>query len=123
MAGDRNDGAFILGVVLGAVAGGIATLLLTPRSGDDLRDELAARARQMRARFQERAATLPVRPWEAAGKVSAPADSERAAAVAAASPVADTTAVVETGSEPPVIVAEQATGDAEPAREGQSSDA
>ncbi|HET9015301.1 MAG TPA: YtxH domain-containing protein [Thermomicrobiaceae bacterium] len=53
MAGDRHDGAFVFGAVLGAVASAAATLLVTPRSGDSLRAELLGRGRELRGRALE----------------------------------------------------------------------
>ncbi|ACZ39215.1 YtxH domain-containing protein [Sphaerobacter thermophilus] len=60
MADDRGDGAFIAGVVLGAIASASATLWLTPRSGEEVRAEIARRARELEQRAREAAAQVPV---------------------------------------------------------------
>ncbi|MBX5445129.1 YtxH domain-containing protein [Sphaerobacter sp.] len=60
MADDRGDGAFIAGVVLGAIASASATLWLTPRSGEEVRAEIARRARTLEQRAREVAAQVPV---------------------------------------------------------------
>lgn len=60
MADDRGDGAFIAGVVLGAIASASATLWLTPRSGEEVRAEIARRARALERRAREAAAQVPV---------------------------------------------------------------
>ena len=52
MAGDRHEGAFVFGAVLGAVASAVATLLLTPRSGDSVRAELTERGRELQERVR-----------------------------------------------------------------------
>jgi gas vesicle protein len=39
-------GAFLGGIVLGAVVGGMVALLMAPKSGTELRDDIAERARQ-----------------------------------------------------------------------------
>ena len=38
--------AFLGGIILGAIVGGVVALLMAPKSGTELRDELAERARQ-----------------------------------------------------------------------------
>lgn len=43
MADERHNGAFMVGIVLGSLAGGIGTLLLTPLSGRQTREQLGAR--------------------------------------------------------------------------------
>jgi len=43
MASERHTVAFMVGIILGALAGAIATLLLTPLSGTQTRDQLTAR--------------------------------------------------------------------------------
>lgn len=47
MAEDRQAGAFIFGVVLGAIAGAAVTLWSTPRSGVELRNDLRRRAQEL----------------------------------------------------------------------------
>ena len=43
----RHDFAFIAGVIIGAVAGAIATLALTPMSGNETREMIKARVNEM----------------------------------------------------------------------------
>ncbi|MDI3339477.1 MAG: YtxH domain-containing protein [Sphaerobacter sp.] len=61
MADDRHEGAFILGVVLGAIAGASATLWLTPRSGEELRADIVRRARAVERRAREMVGRMPGR--------------------------------------------------------------
>lgn len=50
MATSSHTGAFIFGAVLGAVAGAAVTLWLTPRSGQEWRDEIFGRGRALQER-------------------------------------------------------------------------
>jgi gas vesicle protein len=50
--------AFLGGVVLGAIVGGVVALLMAPKSGTELRDEIAERARQRNGAGREPATTL-----------------------------------------------------------------
>lgn len=43
MTSERHTVAFMVGIILGALAGAITTLLLTPLSGTQTRDQLTAR--------------------------------------------------------------------------------
>jgi gas vesicle protein len=52
---ERHWGAFFLGLVLGAIGGAIAALLLTPKRGDEMRRELAVRADEVRHEVSTRA--------------------------------------------------------------------
>ena len=52
---ERHWGAFFLGLVLGAVAGAIAALLLTPKRGDEMRRELGVKADEVRQEIATRA--------------------------------------------------------------------
>jgi gas vesicle protein len=45
--------AFLSGIVLGAIVGGVVALLMAPKSGSELRDELAERARQTNGMTRE----------------------------------------------------------------------
>ena len=64
----RHDFAFIAGVVIGAVAGAIATLALTPMSGNETRemirsrvgemDDIKAKAASMKEKAAERATEM-----------------------------------------------------------------
>lgn len=64
----RHDFAFIAGVVIGAVAGAIATLALTPMSGNETRemirsrvgemDDIKAKAASMKEKATERASEM-----------------------------------------------------------------
>jgi gas vesicle protein len=44
---------FLLGVVLGAAVGGLAALLLTPYSGDDLRRQIGERSSELGGQFEQ----------------------------------------------------------------------
>ena len=46
MSSQRHTGAFVFGMVVGALAGAAVTMLKTPTSGPELRSRLQARARQ-----------------------------------------------------------------------------
>jgi gas vesicle protein len=52
---ERHWGAFFLGLVLGAIGGAIAALLLTPKRGDEMRRELAVKADEVRHEVATRA--------------------------------------------------------------------
>lgn len=52
---ERHWGAFFLGLVLGAIGGAIAALLLTPKRGDEMRRELAVKADEVRQEVATRA--------------------------------------------------------------------
>lgn len=43
----RHDFAFIAGVIIGAVAGAVATLALTPMSGNETREMIRSRVNEM----------------------------------------------------------------------------
>ena len=45
--------AFFGGILLGAIVGGVVALLMAPKSGTELRDELAERARQTNGMSRE----------------------------------------------------------------------
>jgi gas vesicle protein len=52
---ERHWGAFFLGLLLGAVGGAIAALLLAPKRGDEMRRELAVKADEVRQEVATRA--------------------------------------------------------------------
>jgi gas vesicle protein len=52
---ERHWGAFFLGLLLGAIGGAIAALLLTPKRGDEMRRELAVKADEVRQEVATRA--------------------------------------------------------------------
>jgi gas vesicle protein len=95
----RHDFAFIAGAVIGAIAGALVTLALTPMSGADTREKLRSRAGEL-GPIRERAmeAAAPVR--EKAGtlastaaeksKTLAATGKERAADLAAKAPIGRT---------------------------------
>ena len=58
--------SFFVGLVIGAIAGAIAALLTAPRAGREMRDELAARAREAATTAREAATTAR----EAAGSAT-----------------------------------------------------
>jgi hypothetical protein len=55
----RHWGAFISGLLLGAIGGMIAAILTAPKAGREMRDELAGTAKQAATRAREVASTLP----------------------------------------------------------------
>lgn len=52
---ERHWGAFFLGLLLGAIGGAIAALLLAPKRGDEMRRELSVRADEVRQELATRA--------------------------------------------------------------------
>lgn len=44
---------FLLGIVLGAAVGGLAALLLTPYSGDELRRQIGERGSELGGQFEQ----------------------------------------------------------------------
>ena len=52
---ERPWGAFFLGLLLGAIGGAVAALLLAPRRGEEVRRELSARADEVRQELATRA--------------------------------------------------------------------
>lgn len=50
---ERHWGAFFLGLVLGAIGGAVAALLLAPKRGAEMRQELATRADEMVTRAKD----------------------------------------------------------------------
>ncbi len=50
-----NKGKFVLGTVLGAAAGVVAGILTAPRSGDETRADLKARAAELKEEASRRA--------------------------------------------------------------------
>ena len=64
----RHDFAFIAGVIVGAVAGAVATLALTPMSGDETREMIRSRVGEM-DELKEKAATVKVKATERASSV------------------------------------------------------
>jgi gas vesicle protein len=52
---ERHWGTFFLGLLLGAVGGAIAALLLAPKRGDEMRRELTVKADEMRHELATRA--------------------------------------------------------------------
>lgn len=76
----RHDFAFIAGAVIGAIAGALVTLALTPMSGAETREKLRSRAEDLgpiRERAMEAAAPVREKAMGAAGPVR-----ERAGAMA-----------------------------------------
>lgn len=59
-----GGGAFVAGLILGAVAGAAATLWLTPVSGPELRATLRRRAEEVRHQLQQRGSDLGARSRE-----------------------------------------------------------
>jgi len=53
MEADGHQGAFFFGVILGAIAGALAALLMTPKSGPELREELMGQAGGVQQRVSD----------------------------------------------------------------------
>jgi gas vesicle protein len=75
MDNDNGDGAFVFGFILGALAGAAAALFLTPRSGDEMRQDLEARfssaTKTIREQVDEFATTASQQAQEMSGKLAA----------------------------------------------------
>lgn len=55
---DSGIGTFIAGMILGAIGGAAAALLMTPKRGDELRQELESRVSEKTGPMREKAAPL-----------------------------------------------------------------
>lgn len=95
----RHDFAFIAGAVIGAIAGALVTLALTPMSGADTREKLRSRAGELgpiRERAMEAAAPVREKAGSIAstaaekGKTLAATGKERAVDLAAKAPIGRT---------------------------------
>ncbi len=53
-----NKGKFVLGTVLGAAAGVVAGMLTAPKSGEETRADLKARAAELKEEAARRAASM-----------------------------------------------------------------
>lgn len=62
-------GAFIFGMIVGAMAGAGAALLLTPRSGEEIRGELLGQTQGVRGRVQDVGAQVQSRAQEVGSEV------------------------------------------------------
>jgi gas vesicle protein len=92
----RHDFAFIAGAVIGAIAGALVTLALTPMSGADTREKLKSRAGELgpikekaleaAAPVKEKAGTFATTAAER-GKTLAATGKERASELAAKAPI------------------------------------
>jgi gas vesicle protein len=92
----RHDFAFIAGAIIGAIAGALVTLALTPMSGADTREKLKSRAGDLgpikekaleaAAPVKEKAGTLATTAAER-GKTLAATGKERATELAAKAPI------------------------------------
>ena len=85
----RHDFAFIAGVIIGAVAGAVATLALTPMSGNETREMIRSRVNEMDVdEFKHKATELKTKATESVSpameKVKAKAED-----MAAKSPLGD----------------------------------
>lgn len=60
MASDngQGNGAFVFGLILGAIGGAVAALLLTPKSGESLRRDVEAKFNEAAGPVRERAEPL-----------------------------------------------------------------
>lgn len=97
----RHDFAFIAGVVIGAVAGAVATLALTPMSGNETREMIRARVGELDD-LKERASGVKEMATERASSV-----------VQQAQPMVDKvkTQVTDMAAKSPLPVGEDETGD------------
>ncbi|HYI14650.1 MAG TPA: YtxH domain-containing protein [Thermomicrobiales bacterium] len=93
---NRHDFAFIAGAIIGAIAGALVTLALTPMSGADTREKLKSRAGELgplKERAMEAAAPVKDKAGSLAttaaekGKTLAATGKERAADLAAKAPI------------------------------------
>ena len=57
---DNNDsgGSFTLGFIIGGIVGGLAAMLLVPKTGSETRSDLAERSQVWRSRADEMAASM-----------------------------------------------------------------
>lgn len=55
MANDNGGGAFWAGLMIGAIIGGVAALFITPKRGEEMRQEIMRRGEEARARAEEMA--------------------------------------------------------------------
>ena len=62
---ERHWGSFFLGLLLGAVGGAIAALLLAPKRGDEMRRELGVKADEVRQELATRADEIAAKAKEA----------------------------------------------------------
>lgn len=65
----RHDFAFIAGVIIGAITGAIATLALTPMSGNETREMIRSRVGEM-DELKAKANTVKEKATERAGSVA-----------------------------------------------------
>lgn len=79
MSNEKGSRAMFWGIVLGAIGGAAFTLLRTPRSGKELRGEIASQAGRLTGRGQQSVDQA----WQAAGQ-SASSAWQQAAGVASA---------------------------------------
>ena len=67
----RHDFAFIAGVIIGAVAGAVATLALTPMSGNETREMIRSRVNEMDVdEIKHKAADLKTKASEGVSNVA-----------------------------------------------------
>jgi gas vesicle protein len=53
MSEQKDDLVFLAGLVVGAIVGGMAAVLLAPKSGQDLREQVAERGLELKNRAEE----------------------------------------------------------------------
>jgi gas vesicle protein len=58
MDAGKHQGAFVFGAILGAIGGALAALLMTPKSGPQLRHELKDQAGGVQQLISDRTATV-----------------------------------------------------------------
>ncbi|MDF2722466.1 MAG: ral stress protein [Paenibacillus sp.] len=73
MATETKSGGFLLGVVIGGAVGAISSLLLAPKSGAKMREELSERYQPIKEKTQELASAARDKTKEVASSVTAQA--------------------------------------------------
>lgn len=65
----QGNGAFVFGLIVGAIGGAAATLFLTPKSGQDLRREMGSRFNETAGPMREKAEPLVSQGKERASEI------------------------------------------------------
>jgi len=69
MSEDNDDLLFLAGLVVGAVAGGLAAALLTPQSGTETREQVVERGLELKGRAEDAVQRAQLVANEAVAKV------------------------------------------------------
>jgi gas vesicle protein len=107
MADSDNFGAFLIGFVVGSVAGGVTALLLAPQSGEETRAMIKDRAIELRDQTVETYEATREKAEEAANEAVKRADAllKQAKATAAQLKSGETAVVVEEAPKKPAAKA------------------